>query len=140
MGGLAGLTAAAYLAEQGVPPLVLEADSRWPGGRLCGGDPDQFELKGKAWLFHPDQGMHALWGGYDNMLRTINRFTDIDLAPSPGEEWINRWGREVRRIEAGNAVRSPWLIASQSAGRLSSRSKVISPSSNRGYQYDSPVR
>lgn len=110
-GGLAGLTAAAHLAGKGVATLVLEADSRWPGGRICGGDPDTLAYNGKSWSFYPDQGMHALWGEYHNMRATIGRFTDIRLIPSPGEEWINRWGREVRTIEAGNAIRSRWLPA-----------------------------
>ena len=52
-GGLAGLTAAAYLAERGIPPLVLEADSTWAGGRLCGGAPDVFEYESRQWEFHP---------------------------------------------------------------------------------------
>ena len=110
-GGLSGLTAAVHLAARGVPPLVLEADSKWPGGRICGGDPDEFEHKERTWSFNPDQGMHAVWGAYTNMRATLARFTDIRLIPSPGEEWINRWGREVRRIEAGNAVRARWLPA-----------------------------
>ncbi|MGH2521228.1 MAG: FAD-dependent oxidoreductase [Anaerolineales bacterium] len=37
--GLAGLAAAAHLAERGVPVLLLEADSLYPGGRLWGGRP-----------------------------------------------------------------------------------------------------
>jgi uncharacterized protein with NAD-binding domain and iron-sulfur cluster len=106
--GLAGLTAALHLAARGIPPLVLEADSRWPGGRLAGGDLDTFEYGGRVWSFRPDHGVHALWGGYHNMRALLDRFLDIELNPSPGEEWINRWGREVRMIEAGNAVRSRW--------------------------------
>ncbi len=109
--GLAGLSAAVHLANGGVPPLVLEADSRWPGGRLSAGDPDTFTFAGQNWAFTPEQGMHALWGGYVNMKAMIARFTDTQLRPSRGEEWINRWGREVRRVEAGNAVRSAFIPA-----------------------------
>lgn len=109
--GLAGLTAAVYLAEGGVTPLVLEASSAWPGGRLCGGDPDLFEHGGRYWAFSPDHGVHALWGGYHNMRALLARFTDVKLTPSSGEEWINRWRREVRTVEAGNAVRSRWIPA-----------------------------
>ncbi len=36
--GLAGLTAALHLAERGITPIVLEADSLWAGGRLSGGE------------------------------------------------------------------------------------------------------
>ncbi len=109
--GMAGLTAAAHLAERGISPLILEADRLWPGGRMAGGAPDTFEYAGREWSFPSEHGMHALWGGYDNLRATIDRFTDIKLQLSPGEEWINRWGREVRVIEAGNAIRSRWLPA-----------------------------
>lgn len=110
-GGLAGLVAAVHLAERGIPPLVLEADQRWPGGRLSGGDADTFFYNGRQWAFQPDHGVHALWGNYNNLRTVIEHFTTSRLQASPGEEWINRWGREVRRIEAGNAVRSRWIPA-----------------------------
>lgn len=110
-GGLAGLTAAVHLAHRDVPPLVLEADSRWIGGRLAGGDPHTFEYQGKTWSFNPDYGMHALWGNYDNMRAMLDRFTSTHLIPSVGEEWINRWGREVRVVEAGLAIRLGWIPA-----------------------------
>lgn len=110
-GGLAGLTAAVHLAERGITPLLIDADSFWTGGRLNGGEPDSFVHNGKTWSFRPDHGVHALWGGYYNMRAMLKRFTDIELRLSTGEEWINRWGREVRTIEAGNAVRYGWLPA-----------------------------
>lgn len=110
-GGLAGLTAALHLAERGVPAVVLEADASGLGGRMSGGEPDTFEYQGKTWAFTPEHGVHALWGGYVNMLAMLERFSLATLQTSPGEEWINRWGREVRYIEAGNAIRSRWIPA-----------------------------
>jgi carotenoid phi-ring synthase / carotenoid chi-ring synthase len=110
-GGLAGLTAALHLAARGIQPLVLEADQLWAGGRLSGGAPDTFDYNGRTWEFPTEHGIHALWGGYVNMRATLERFLDIKLVPSDGEEWINRWRREVRRVEAGSAVRSRWLPA-----------------------------
>lgn len=110
-GGLAGLTAALHLAERDIPPLLLEADQLWAGGRLSGGEPETFEYGGRVWSFPTEHGMHALWGGYGNMRATLERFTQTQLQPSEGEEWINRWRREVRWIEAGKAVRSRWLPA-----------------------------
>ena len=110
-GGLAGLSAGIHLAAGGVPPVILEADSRWVGGRLAGGDDHTFEYQGKTWSFTPDYGMHALWGNYANMRAMLERFTDTCLIPSTGEEWINRWGREVRVFEAGNTIRHSWIPA-----------------------------
>ena len=110
-GGLAGLTAALHLAERGITPLVIEADQLYAGGRLGGGEPETFAYQGKTWSFPSEHGIHALWGGYGNMRATLERFTQTELQPSDGEEWINRWRREVRRIEAGSAVRSRWLPA-----------------------------
>lgn len=109
--GLAGLTAALHLAERGITPLVLEADQLYAGGRLSGGDPETFEYQGETWSFPSEHGIHALWGGYANMRATLERFVNVTLIPSEGEVWINRWGNHVRRIEAGSAVRSPWLPA-----------------------------
>ncbi len=110
-GGLAGLTAAVHLAERGIPPLVLEADQLWAGGRLSGGAAETFEYNGRDWSFPTEHGIHALWGGYGNMRATLDRFTDTQLQPSDGEEWINRWKRAVRHVEAGRAVRSRGLPA-----------------------------
>jgi len=110
--GLAGLTAGVHLAERGVQPMILESDYLWAGGRLSGGEPDLLEHQGQTWAFKPDHGVHALWGDYHNMRAMIDRFLpETELQASHGEEWINRWGREVRMLEAGNAIRSRWLPA-----------------------------
>lgn len=109
--GLAGLTAALHLAARDVPPLVLEADLEWPGGRLAGGAPETFEHGGRTWSFSTEHGAHALWGAYDNMRAVLDRFLDVALRPSEGEEWINRWGNVVRHVEAGTVVRNSRLPA-----------------------------
>lgn len=109
--GLAGLTCANHLAARGVPTLLLEADWAHAGGRLSGGDEEYFVYEGQTWTFKPEHGVHALWGGYLNMRATLERFTHTRLIPSVGEEWINRWGREVSRIEAGNAIRARFIPA-----------------------------
>lgn len=112
--GLAGLTAAAHLAERGLTPLVLDADALWSGGRLAGGEADRLEHNGKSWSFPSEHGVHALWGGYVNMRATLGRFAPETLAglqESSGEDWVNRWRREVRTVEAGRVVRFGWLPA-----------------------------
>lgn len=110
-GGIAGLTAALHLAERGIEPLVLEADSEWIGGRLAGGEPDVFVHEGHKWSFPTEHGMHAIWGGYINMMAMLDRFLGITLLESGGEEWINRWANRVRYVEAGSVVRRSWLPA-----------------------------
>jgi carotenoid phi-ring synthase / carotenoid chi-ring synthase len=109
--GLAGLTASLVLAEQGIPPLLLEADALWPGGRLAGGAADAFDYGGRAWSFPTEHGMHAIWGEYHNLRALLERYLDVPLQPSNGEAWINRWRGDVRVMEAGNAVRSRWIPA-----------------------------
>jgi len=91
--------------------LLIDSDWLWAGGRLSGGDPDVILQDGREWAFKPEHGVHAIWGGYVNMKALIDRFTDTRLIPSVGEEWINRWGRDVARIEAGNAVRARFIPA-----------------------------
>ena len=109
--GLAGLSAGVHLAGRGIAPLIIDADSLWAGGRLSGGEPEKFSYQDREWSFKPEHGVHAIWGGYVNMRAMIAQFTNTKLQISAGEEWINRWGREVRRLEAGNAVRSEWIPA-----------------------------
>lgn len=109
--GLAGLTAAAHLAARGLTTLVLDPDQHWPGGRLAGGDPHRFSYNGREWSFRDEHGVHAIWGGYLNLRATLERFTTTRLQLSHGEEWINRWGKQVRRLEAGSAIQSRWIPA-----------------------------
>jgi isorenieratene synthase len=109
--GLAGMSAGAHLAEAGVSPLVLEADWGWAGGRLASGEDDIIQHEGRDWAFAPEHGVHALWGGYVNMHTLFERFTQTKLIPSSGEMWMNRWGKQVRQMEAGNAVRSKYIPA-----------------------------
>jgi len=109
--GLAGLSAAAHLTARGVPVRLLDADQAWAGGRLAGGNPIAFDYQGRRWCFRDEHGVHAVWGGYFNLRALLERFTETRLQPSHGEEWVNRWGREVRRMEAGSAVRARWIPA-----------------------------
>ena len=78
-----------------------EGCSKWP---LVGG-------VSWDWYFKPDHGVHAVWGGYVNLRATLERFTQTQLQLSYGEEWINRWGKHVRYLEAGNAIRGRYIPA-----------------------------
>jgi len=110
--GLAGLSAASHLAGRGLPVLLMEADSSYAGGRLSGGPAETFEYNGRLWSFDSQHGIHALWGNYDNMRAMLGRFLPtLTLRPCEGEAWINRWGTQVRAVEAGTAVRETWIPA-----------------------------
>jgi isorenieratene synthase len=65
----------------------------------------------QSWTFDSQHGIHALWGGYDNMRAMLERFLKLPLRPSDGEVWINRWGAEVRAVEAGSLIRHTWMPA-----------------------------
>ena len=109
--GIAGLSAALHLAERGLAPLILEADSQYPGGRLSGGEPDEFDYGGRHWSFPSEHGIHALAGPYDNTRAMFDRFLDIELRSSGHEDWIMRWGRRIEIQEAGSAMRWGWIPA-----------------------------
>ena len=53
--GLAGLSAAVHLAARDIPPLILEADTEFPGGRLAGGAAEAFEYGGSTRAFTSPQ-------------------------------------------------------------------------------------
>lgn len=137
--GLAGLTAAVHLAERGVPVLLLEADSLYPGGRLWGGRPhplprphghpsplSQWErgegsgvegevtitLNGVTRTFYPEHGIHGLWNEYHNLRATLERFgiaPDVILAQE--EEWIHGERGRILRAEIGSGIRDAFLPA-----------------------------
>ncbi len=104
-GGLAGLTAALYLAERGCAPLLLEAASRC-GGRLAGGDLVSLEDNGQRWDFPAEHGIHGLWGQYHNLRAMLRRHALLPaLVPARYEEWLHGEAGRVRYAEAGSMVR-----------------------------------
>src|SRR5512137_3229007 len=72
-GGLAGLSAALHLAERGLKPLVLEADPKYCGGRIAGGDTIEFQQNGQAWRFRLEHGVHGFWSPYRNVQAMLAR-------------------------------------------------------------------
>ena len=106
--GIGGLSAAVHLAHRGVAPLVLEANTKWLGGRVSSGEPAEFMHNGQAWSFPSEHGIHALWGGYANFRSMLYRFVpDASLHPRPsaGETWIHREGDAVTHTEIGATIR-----------------------------------
>lgn len=105
-GGVAGLMAAAHLAERGLRPLLLEADPDWIGGRLRDGPTVEIEQGGKRWAFPGEHGVHGLWAPYTNLFATLTRYGILpDLVPAQDETWIRGEGKRVRRAAIGSAIR-----------------------------------
>jgi len=100
--GVAGLTAAVHLAERGLAPLVMEADPRFLGGRLAGGD--EFQVDG--WRFRDEHGVHAIWSPYRNLQAMLARHGLRPVfVPAQEEDWIHKRGSRVRSAAVGSAIR-----------------------------------
>lgn len=105
--GMAGLSAALSLAERGIPPLVLEANPRFAGGRVAGGPVTEFEHAGETWQFRSEHGIHGFWSEYRNLLAVLGRNNILPrFNPAVEEEWILARGGVVRRAAAGSAIRN----------------------------------
>ena len=106
--GVSGLTAALHLAERGVSVTVLEADPRYPGGRLAGKDP--VELNG--WTFPGEHGVHGIWSGYLNLQAMwVRHQIRPALTPSQEEDWLYRRGNTLKKAAIGSAIRDSWAPA-----------------------------
>ena len=104
--GMAGLSAALCLAERGLPPLVLEADPRFAGGRVAGGPIVEFEYQDQTWQFRSEHGIHGFWSQYHNLRALLERNSILPkFNPAIEEEWILGSGGHVRRAAAGSAIR-----------------------------------
>jgi len=107
--GIAGLSAALHLAERGLKPLVLEADTRFVGGRLAGG-----EVGGGEWLevqAGTRRARHLVavpepagqcWPGIN--LRPV-------FVPAQEERWYYRDAGGVRSTSVGSAIRHSFIPA-----------------------------
>lgn len=100
--GVAGLSAALHLAERGLRPLVLEANPRFVGGRLAGGE--TVEVGG--WSFRLEHGVHGIWSQYRNLQAMLARHHLRPLfVPAEQELWIYRDRAGVRTAQVGSAIR-----------------------------------
>jgi carotenoid phi-ring synthase / carotenoid chi-ring synthase len=106
--GIAGLTAALHLAERGLKPLVLEADPRFVGGRLAGGD----EVDVNGWKFRLEHGVHGIWSQYRNLQAMLARHNLRPVfVPAQEELWIYRDQTGVRSASVGTAIRHSFFPA-----------------------------
>lgn len=100
--GVAGLSAALHLAEHGLKPLVLEADPRFVGGRLAGGETVEVD----GWTFRLEHGVHGIWSQYRNLQAMLARHNLRPLfVPADEELWIYRDIGGVRMARVGSAIR-----------------------------------
>lgn len=110
--GMAGVVAALHLAERGLRPIVLEANSEAPGGRLAGGRDVTLTSGEHTFHFPGEHGIHAVWGQYQNLKALLGRYGLREgLVPARGQEWIYGHRGQVRYAELGRAVMHTWLPA-----------------------------
>ncbi len=106
--GVAGLTAALHLAERGLHVTVLEADARYPGGRLAANDPVEVD----GWSFPGEHGVHGIWSGYLNFQAMLVRHHIRPvLVPAQEEDWFYRRGNTIKKAAIGSAIRESWIPA-----------------------------
>jgi len=105
-GGIAGLSAALHLAERGLKPLILEADEKFIGGRLAGGETIQIG----AHSFRLEHGVHGIWSQYRNLQAMLARHNLRPVfVPAQEENWIYKHGPLVRMSPVGSRIRRSFI-------------------------------
>jgi len=105
-GGIAGLSAALHLAERGLKPLILEADEKFIGGRLAGGETIQIGNHS----FRLEHGMHGIWSQYRNLQAMLARHNLRPVfVPAQEENWIYKRGPLVRMTPVGSRIRRSFI-------------------------------
>jgi len=101
-GGVAGLTAALHLVERGLQPLVLEADGRFLGGRLAGGE----SIQAGGHQFRLEHGVHGIWSQYRNFQAMLARHNLRPVfVPAQEENWIYKHGQSLSITPVGSTIR-----------------------------------
>src|SRR5512138_3512175 len=107
-GGLAGLSAGLHLAERGLQPLILEADEKFIGGRLAGGE--TIEVGGAS--FRLEHGMHGVWSQYRNLQAMLARHNLRPVfVPAQEENWIYKSGSFMNMAPVGSTIRRSFIPA-----------------------------
>ena len=105
-GGVAGLSTALHLAERGLKPLILEADEKFIGGRLAGGETIQVGRHS----FRLEHGMHGIWSQYRNLQAMLARHNLRPVfVPAQEETWIYKRGPLVRMTPVGSLIRRSFI-------------------------------
>lgn len=101
-GGIAGLSAALHLAERGLQPLILEADEKFIGGRLAGGEAIQIG----EYSFRLEHGVHGIWSQYRNLQAMLARHNLRPVfVPAQEENWIYKDGSFMGMAPVGSTIR-----------------------------------
>lgn len=104
--GIAGLSAGLHLAERGLHPLLLEADEKFVGGRLAGGE----SLQVGGYSFRLEHGMHGVWSQYRNLQAMLARHNLRPVfVPAQEETWIHKDGRFIGMAPVGSAIRRSFI-------------------------------
>lgn len=107
-GGIAGLSAALHLAERGLQPLILEADPKFIGGRLAGGE--TIDVGGTS--FRLEHGMHGVWSQYRNLQAMLARHNLRPVfVPAQEENWIYKSGSFMNMAPVGSTIRRSFIPA-----------------------------
>jgi isorenieratene synthase len=107
-GGIAGLSAALHLAERGLKPLILEADEKFIGGRLAGGETVQMG----GYSFRLEHGVHGIWSQYRNLQAMLARHNLRPVfVPAQEENWIYKAGKFVGMAPVGSTIRRSFIPA-----------------------------
>jgi isorenieratene synthase len=105
-GGIAGLSAALHLAERGLQPLILEADEKFIGGRLAGGETIQVG----EYSFRLEHGMHGVWSQYRNLQAMLARHNLRPVfVPAQEENWIYKSGTFMNMAPVGSVIRRSFI-------------------------------
>jgi isorenieratene synthase len=106
--GIAGLSAALHLAERCLRPLMLEADPRFVGGRLAGGE----EVEVNGWKFRLEHGVHGIWAPYRNFQAMLARHNLRPvMVPATEESWYFQRELDIQWAPVGSAIRHSWFPA-----------------------------
>ncbi len=105
-GGIAGLSAGLHLAERGLHPLILEADEKFIGGRLAGGE----TIRVGDHSFRLEHGVHGVWSQYRNLQAMLARHNLRSVfVPAQEETWIYKNGTFMGMAPVGSAIRRSFL-------------------------------
>ena len=105
-GGVAGLSAALHLTERGLHPLILEADEKFIGGRLAGGE----TILIGGYSFRLEHGVHGIWSQYRNLQAMLARHNLRPVfVPAREENWIYKAGKFVGMAPVGSTIRRSFI-------------------------------